>query len=109
MIKSELISRIAERNPHLFAKDVRKGVNGIFDEIAAALIHGDRVELRGFGRFIVRTWAPRPLGRNPKTGPPPPAFLRPVMHLSRQAERCAIGLTAPREALRAPRSAFRKP
>jgi hypothetical protein len=33
MIKSELILRIAEQNPHLFAKDVKKGVNAILDEI----------------------------------------------------------------------------
>jgi integration host factor subunit beta len=68
MIKSELIARIAEQNPHLFGKDVRKSVNVIFDEIAAALVRRERVELRGFGTFTVRTWGPRPLGRNPKTG-----------------------------------------
>jgi len=70
MIKSELISRVAEQNPNLFAKDVEKSVNTIFDGIAAALARGDRVELRGFGAFTVRTWRPRPLGRNPKTGAP---------------------------------------
>jgi integration host factor subunit beta len=68
MIKSELIARIAELNPHLFAKDIDKAVNAVFDEIIAALIRSDRVELRGFGTFTVRTWAPRPFGRNPKTG-----------------------------------------
>jgi integration host factor subunit beta len=68
MIKSELVSRVAEQNPNLFAKDVEKSVNAIFDGIAAALAGGDRVELRGFGTFTVRTWRPRPLGRNPRTG-----------------------------------------
>lgn len=57
-------------NPHLFAKDVEKIVNTILDEIVAALIRRDRVELRGFGTFTVRTWSPRPFGRNPKTGAP---------------------------------------
>jgi integration host factor subunit beta len=70
MIKSELISRIAEQNPRLYAKDIEKAVNTILDEIAAALVRSDRVELRGFGTFTVRTWGPRPLGRNPKTGAP---------------------------------------
>jgi integration host factor subunit beta len=70
MIKSQLISRIAKQNPGLFAKDVEKAVNTILDEIAAALVRSDRVELRGFGTFTLRTWGPRPLGRNPKTGAP---------------------------------------
>jgi integration host factor subunit beta len=67
MIKTDLIARIAKQNPHLFATDVKKAVNAIFDEIAAALVRRDRVELRGFGAFTVRTWPARP-GRNPKTG-----------------------------------------
>jgi integration host factor subunit beta len=67
MIKSELISRIAEQNPHLYVKDAEKVVNAIFDEIVVALARGDRVEMRGFGIFFVRTWSPR-RGRNPKTG-----------------------------------------
>jgi integration host factor subunit beta len=67
MIKSELVARIAEQNPHLFAKDVEKIVNAIFDEISAALVRRERVELRGFGIFTVKTRSARP-GRNPKTG-----------------------------------------
>ena len=67
MIKSELIARIAEQNPHLFARNVKIAVGAIFDEIAAALVRRDRVELRGFGMFTVKTWPARP-GRNPKTG-----------------------------------------
>jgi integration host factor subunit beta len=67
MIKSELIARVVGQSPHLFARDVDKTVNALFDEIVAALARGDRVEMRGFGIFFVRTWSPRP-GRNPKTG-----------------------------------------
>ena len=70
MIKTELVQRIAEQNPHLFAKDVKKGVNAIIEEIVAALVRRDRVEMRGFGTFTVKTWLARPLGRNPKTGAP---------------------------------------
>ena len=67
MIKSELIQRIAEENPHLFQRDVEKIVSTIFDEIAAALERGDRVELRGFGAFSVKNRDAR-IGRNPRTG-----------------------------------------
>ena len=41
MIKSELVLRIAGRNPHLYNKDVEKVVNAIFDEIEAALARGE--------------------------------------------------------------------
>jgi integration host factor subunit beta len=54
MTKSELIQRLAERNPHLYQRDVERIVTAIFDEIAAALSRGDRVELRGFGAFSVK-------------------------------------------------------
>ena len=42
MTKSELISRIAELNPHLFQRDVERIVSTIFEEVAAALARGDR-------------------------------------------------------------------
>lgn len=67
MTKSELIQRLAERNPHLFLRDVEKIVDTFFDEITAALARGDRVELRGFGAFSVKEREAR-TGRNPRTG-----------------------------------------
>jgi integration host factor subunit beta len=67
MIKSELVQRIAERNPHLYLRDVENIVNSILDEITDALARGDRVELRGFGAFSVKRRDAR-LGRNPRTG-----------------------------------------
>ena len=67
MTKSELIARLAEMNPHLYQRDVERIVTTIFDEIAAALSRGDRVELRGFGAFSVKRRDSR-LGRNPRTG-----------------------------------------
>ncbi|MGN7127641.1 integration host factor subunit beta [Methylorubrum thiocyanatum] len=67
MIKSELILRIAEQNPHLYARDVEAVVNTIFDTITAALERGDRVELRGFGAFSVKHREARQ-GRNPRSG-----------------------------------------
>ena len=67
MTKSELIARLAEKNPHLYQRDVERIVTTIFDEIAGALARGDRVELRGFGAFSVKTREARQ-GRNPRTG-----------------------------------------
>lgn len=67
MIKSELIQKIADRNPHLYLRDVEKIVNAILDEVTAALTRGDRVELRGFGAFSVKHRNARQ-GRNPRTG-----------------------------------------
>ena len=67
MLKSELIERIAEQNPHLYQRDVEKIVNAILDTITTALAQGDRVELRGFGVFGVKTRGAR-TGRNPRDG-----------------------------------------
>ncbi|MBI3453486.1 MAG: integration host factor subunit beta [Rhodospirillales bacterium] len=67
MTKSELILRLAELNPHLYQRDVERIVSTVFDEIATALAHGSRVELRGFGAFSVKRRASR-TGRNPRTG-----------------------------------------
>jgi integration host factor subunit beta len=67
MIKSELVLKIAEQNPHLYQRDVENIVNAILDTIADALARGDRVELRGFGAFSVKKREAR-TGRNPRTG-----------------------------------------
>lgn len=67
MIKSELIQLIADKNPHLYQRDVENIVNAILDEITNALAEGNRVELRGFGAFSVKNRKPRQ-GRNPRTG-----------------------------------------
>jgi integration host factor subunit beta len=67
MIKSELIEKISTRNPHLYHRDVERIINTVLDEIIRSLADGDRVELRGFGAFSVKTRDAR-LGRNPRTG-----------------------------------------
>lgn len=67
MIKSELVSRIAAQNPHLYQRDVENIVNTILDKVVEALSNGDRVELRGFGAFSVKS-RPARIGRNPRTG-----------------------------------------
>ncbi len=67
MVKSELIMRLAELNPHLYQRDIERIVSTIFEEVSQALARGDRVELRGFGAFSVKRRAAR-VARNPRTG-----------------------------------------
>jgi len=67
MIKSELLAKLVETNPNLLQRDIERIVNTVFDEIIFALSRGDRVELRGFGTFSVKS-RPARVGRNPRTG-----------------------------------------
>jgi len=67
MIKSELVQKISDENPHLFQRDVERLVNTIFNEITNAMSSGRRIELRGFGAFSIKHRKPR-VGRNPRTG-----------------------------------------
>ncbi|CAD0184791.1 MULTISPECIES: integration host factor subunit beta [Ruegeria] len=67
MIRSELIQKIADENPHLYQRDVERIVNTVFEEVTDAMARGDRVELRGFGAFSVKQRDAR-VGRNPRTG-----------------------------------------
>ena len=69
MIKSDLVWRTRQQNPHLLLQDAEKIVDAIFDEITAALARGKRIELRGFGTFSVKVHKAR-TGRNPRTGAP---------------------------------------
>lgn len=67
MTKSELIAELCAAHPHLPLRDIELLVQTVFNEIAAALARGDRVELRGFGAFVVKNRDAR-VGRNPRTG-----------------------------------------
>ena len=67
MTRSELILKIAEKNPHLSTQDVERIVTTVFSEISNALAEGNRVELRGFGAFSVKERGGY-TGRNPRTG-----------------------------------------
>lgn len=67
MIRSELIQKVADDNPHLTQRDVERIVATIFEEIIQTMAEGGRVELRGFGAFSVKKRDARQ-GRNPRTG-----------------------------------------
>jgi len=67
LIKSELVQRMAARNPHLYQRDIENIIDAILGEITEALARGERVELRGFGAFSTKQRQAR-TGRNPRTG-----------------------------------------
>ena len=67
MIRSELIQKISDENPHLYQRHVERIVNAVFEEVTDAMARGERVELRGFGAFSVKKRDAR-VGRNPRTG-----------------------------------------
>jgi integration host factor subunit beta len=67
MTRSKLISRLADKHPHLTASDVELVVKTVMDSIGNHLVKGGRIEIRGFGSFNSYTRQPR-LGRDPRTG-----------------------------------------
>jgi integration host factor subunit beta len=67
MTKSQLVDRIAEKAPNVPRREVEAMVNAVFDSMLAALKRSERIEIRGFGSFAVKTRGARD-GRNPKTG-----------------------------------------
>jgi integration host factor subunit beta len=77
MTKSELVAELASSNPHLRHADAEQIVHAVFDEIAAALAAGRRVEIRGFGSFITKQRNARD-GRNPRTGEAVPVAAKAV-------------------------------
>ena len=66
MNKSELVEALAV-SKGISVKKAEEVVNGIFDTMTQALVKGDRIEIRGFGSFVVRDYKSY-TGRNPKTG-----------------------------------------
>ncbi len=67
MTKSELIERIAAKQPQLSHKDVELAVKSMLEHMSQVLSSGERIEIRGFGSFSLHYREPR-VGRNPKTG-----------------------------------------
>ena len=65
--KSDLIERIAFKNPHLAEPLVEEAVKIMIDQMIASLSADHRIEIRGFGSFSLHCRQPR-IGRNPKTG-----------------------------------------
>lgn len=66
MTKAELVDEVA-RVVQVTKKQAENIVNIVFDSIVESLRAGQKIELRGFGSFRLRSRKSR-TGRNPKTG-----------------------------------------
>ena len=66
MTKADLINVIAEKAGITRVK-AETVVNTIFDTMVESLMKNDRIEIRGFGSFVNRSYDARK-GRNPRTG-----------------------------------------
>ena len=66
MIKLDIINRVADKTgvPKMKAE---QAVEALFQSMKEALTRGERIELRGFGVFVVKP-RKRGVGRNPRTG-----------------------------------------
>jgi integration host factor subunit beta len=67
MIRSDLVTRIAELHPQFFAKDAESVVKVILNALSDTLSNRGRIEIRGFGSFGLN-YRPPHQGRNPKNG-----------------------------------------
>jgi integration host factor beta subunit len=67
MTKSVLIEKVAEKVEGLTRNQTEIVVDTVFDSIKKALVKGEKIEIRGFGNFRLKTRNPRK-ARNPKTG-----------------------------------------
>lgn len=66
MNKSELVEALSlEKN--LTYKKAEQIINLVFESMTQALVDRDRIEIRGFGSFMVKEYKAY-MGRNPKTG-----------------------------------------
>lgn len=66
MNKSELIKNLSEKSSISF-DEATLVVNTVVDSMKAALLAGNRIEIRGFGSFKIKKYAAY-TGRNPRTG-----------------------------------------
>ena len=67
IVKSKLLKQLSNSYPNFLKKDLSKFTDIILNEIKRSLKRGDSVELRGFGRFSIKTQKSS-IRRNPKTG-----------------------------------------
>ncbi len=67
MTKRDLIDEVVKIYPRFSGRDAEVMVNAVFDSMTEALARGERIEIRGFGSFVVKHRQARE-GRNPKTG-----------------------------------------
>ncbi len=66
MTKSELIKKMSQKFPSINPETINKMVDVIISELVEALAAKQRIEIRGFGSFLVKKRSSR-VARNPKT------------------------------------------
>ena len=66
MIKQDIVARVSTRMSMTKVR-AEEAVDSVIDALKNAMKEGERIELRGFGVFVVK---PRKsgIGRNPRTG-----------------------------------------
>jgi integration host factor subunit beta len=67
MTKRDLIDEVVKRYAQFSRRDAEVMVNAVFESMTEALMRDERIEIRGFGSFVVKHRQARE-GRNPKTG-----------------------------------------
>jgi integration host factor subunit beta len=67
MTRRDLIEEVARLYPRFSRRDAEVMVKAVFTSMTDALSRGERIEIRGFGSFVVKDRHARE-GRNPKTG-----------------------------------------
>lgn len=67
MTKRDLIEELVALYPRFSRRDAEVMVNAVFESLGDALRRGERIEIRGFGSFVVKHRQARD-GRNPRTG-----------------------------------------
>ncbi len=67
MNKSDLIKILTKKSDSFSEDDIEKTVNSILDLISKSISKDQRIEVRNFGTFSIRSREKR-LSRNPKTG-----------------------------------------
>ena len=67
MLKSELITRLAQKMSHVPVRTINHGVNHLIQLMSNALADNQRIEVRGFGSFSTKQCQARN-AHNPKTG-----------------------------------------
>ncbi len=66
MVKKDLVNRLALYFPDFRKRDLEYLVDLLFEKLTLSLIEGNRIEIRGFGRFFLRQQRER-IFTNPKT------------------------------------------
>jgi len=65
--KKELAVEVAKRTGCRKSM-ASKAVDSVFQVMRECLVKGQRIEIRGFGVFLVKDTKPKPAARNPRTG-----------------------------------------